>query len=60
LIDSSTVRGAQPIGDGEARMMAGLGVRLPLGPLSASAGAEVPFVGDPFTWRGYLRGTLTF
>jgi hypothetical protein len=55
-----TLRGARPIGDGEARLNAGLGVRVPIGPVSAAAGAELPLEGDAFTWRSYLRGTLTF
>jgi hypothetical protein len=55
-----TLRGARPIGEGETRLNAGLGLRLPIGPISASAGAELPVVGDAFTWRGYLRGTLSF
>ena len=55
-----TLRGAQPIGDGEKRMAAGLGLRLPVGPVALAAGGELPVVGDPFTWRGFLRGTLSF
>jgi hypothetical protein len=38
----------------------GLGLRLPLGPLSATAGAELPIVGDAFTWRGYVRAMIAF
>ncbi len=55
-----TLRGARPIGEGEARLNGGLGLRLPLGPASVAAGAELPLVGDAFTWRTYLRGVLTF
>jgi hypothetical protein len=55
-----TLRGARPLGEGERRLNAGLGVRVPIGPVSAAAGAELPLDGDAFTWRTYLRGTLTF
>lgn len=55
-----TLRGARPLGEGEARLNGGLGLRLPLGPASVAAGVELPLVGDAFTWRTYLRGVLTF
>lgn len=55
-----TIRGARPLGDGEERLNAGLGLRLPIGPASIAAGGELPLVGNAFTWRGYLRGVLTF
>lgn len=55
-----TLRGARPLGEGDARLNGGLGLRLPLGPASVAAGAELPIVGDAFTWRTFLRGVLTF
>ena len=55
-----SLRGARPLGEGEARLNGGLGLRLPLGPASVAAGAELPIVGDAFTWRTYLRGAFTF
>jgi hypothetical protein len=55
-----TLRGARPLGEGDARLNGGLGLRLPVGPASIATGAELPIVGDAFTWRTYLRGVLSF
>jgi hypothetical protein len=59
---AAEVGGAAPVGvdDGEARVIAGAGAKVQIGPVRVGLDAAVPLVGHPFDVRGAASVGIAF